>query len=73
MDDREAFQRARKAGDLLEAAALSERGLRGAFHEVAGLFNSQMFQLFNFTNVESPDMIVSSVAGSSHLARPKRD
>ncbi|MDZ4761720.1 MAG: helix-turn-helix transcriptional regulator [Alphaproteobacteria bacterium] len=51
--------RALKAGELLELAALSSGGLRTAFEQVAGLLDGEMFQLFNFTRPDQPDMIVS--------------
>lgn len=53
------LERARRAGELLELAALQDGGLRNAFEGVAALLDGEMFQLFNYTRPEAPDMIVS--------------
>ncbi len=53
------WERAQRAGELLEAAALGPDGLNTAFESVVSLLDGEMFQLFNFTRPEAPDMIVS--------------
>lgn len=53
------LERARRAGELMELAALSSEGLRSVFDEVAGLLDAEMIQMFNFTRPEAPDMIVA--------------
>lgn len=53
------LDRAQRAGELLELAALTSGGLRTAFEDVAALLDGEMFHLFNFTRPEAPDMIVS--------------
>lgn len=58
----EKIERARRAGELLETAALSQTPLHSVFGDVAALFDAQMFQLFNFTDPSAPDLVVSPAA-----------
>lgn len=55
----EELRRVTKAGELLEQAALTRGGLSSVFEEVSGLMNLEMIQLFNFTHVEAPELIVA--------------
>lgn len=53
-------RRAVSAGELLEMAALDPSGIGTAFPELARLLNASMFQLFNFTDPQAPDLIVAN-------------
>lgn len=58
-DERYLIERADRAGELLEAAALDGNSMRHAFPSVARTLGFEMFQLFHFTRPDAPDLVVA--------------